>query len=147
MRRPIRVAAALGLMLLLAACSGVRISGNALRSDLPEAQLTAVEARSFPTADRTAVIRAVAATMLEAGFVLDRVDPDGKLWGTAETDVFSFKVVATVTPRGTGTTIVRFVTDKGYGNDIIEVDDPKFYEDKFFKPLADNLGLPAAPAT
>ena len=142
-----RSIAALGLVLLLAACSGVRISGNALRSDLPPVQLTAVEARSFPTADKTAVIRAVAATMLEAGFVLDRVDPGGKLWGSAETDVFSFKVVATVTPRGAGTTVVRFVTDKGYGDDIIEVDDPKFYEDKFFKPLAENLRLPAGPAT
>lgn len=142
-----RAIAALGLILLLAACSGVRISDNALRSDLPAAQLTAVEARSFATADKTAVIRAVAATLLEAGFVLDRVDPDGKLWGSAETDVFSFKVVATVVPRGAGTTVVRFVTDKGQGRDIIEVDDPKFYEDKFFKPLAENLRLPAGPAT
>ncbi|MGE0094074.1 MAG: hypothetical protein AB7M05_11285 [Alphaproteobacteria bacterium] len=136
-----------GLALLLSACSGVRVSPNALRSDLPPAQLTAVEARDFRTADKLAVIHAVAKILLETGFVLDRVDPQGKVWASAEIYFLSFKVVATVTPRGVGTMQVRFVADKSQGSDIMEVDDPKFYDDKFFTPLAENLRLPALPAT
>jgi len=30
---------------------------------------------------------------------------------------------------------------------LYEIDDAKFYDDKFFKPLSLNLGLPALPAT
>lgn len=141
------LAAVGGLTLLLSACYGVRVSSNALRSDLPPAQLTAVEARNFRTGDRLAVVHAVAETLLETGFVLDRVDPQGKVWASAETYLQSFKVVATVTSHRVDTMQVRFVTDKKLGSDIIEVDDPKFYDDKFFKPLEAKLHLPALPAT
>jgi len=138
-RRAVCAIAALGL-LLLSACAGAQVSGSTLGGGL-------AEARSFQTADKAAIIRAVAETILEAGFVLDRVDPDGKLWGTAETDFSSFKVVATVTPRGADTMVVRFVADRGQGAAVIAIDEPQFYEDKFFKPLAENLRLPASPAS
>jgi len=115
-------------------------------SDRTPADFPLFQNRRFTIIDQAFVL-AAAKTLLETGFVLDRVDPQGKVWASAETYFLSFKVVATVTPRGVGTMQVRFVADKSQESDIIEVDDPKFYEDKFFRPLAQNLRLPAGPAT
>lgn len=131
---------AAGLALALSACA------MNSRSDLPPSQLKAVEARNFPSADKATVIRAVAETLLETGFVLDRVDPQGKVWASAETFMDSYKVVASITPRGANAMEVRFVTDRRLGANLFEIDNPKFYDDKFFKPLEKNLGLPALPA-
>lgn len=52
---------------------------GSLRSELPPAQLTAVQARIFQTVDQKAVIRAVGETVMEGGFVVDRIDPQGKV--------------------------------------------------------------------
>lgn len=52
-----------------------------------------------------------------------------------------------MTTRGANVQEVRFVLDHAWGSDLVEADDAKFYDEKFFKPLAENLGLPALPAT
>ena len=99
-------------------------------------QMRAYQSRIFDTADRNRTLRAVIATLLDLGYVINTVDADA---GTVSaTKLSALNLSVAVAPRGKKQMSVRANAQIGGG-----VDDPRFYQQYFFEPLAGAMFLDA----
>lgn len=128
------------LALPVAGCQTSNQSHVMLSTKSP-VELRAMQARAFDTTDRDKTLRTVIATFQDLGYGIDKVEPAA---GTVSaTKLAKLRMTATVYPRGQTQTMVR-------GNALVvspglerQVDDPVFYQQLFFEPLAKALFLTA----
>jgi hypothetical protein len=136
---------ALPALLALGACSGPTDRAVATED---AARLAAMQQRSFATTDRYLLVRAVTATLLSADYTIGHATPAAD---TICASKDSLRVRVTITPHSSSDLLVR--VEAWIGEDTPprdsrdEVDDPAFYQDQLFAPLAKTLGLPARPVT
>jgi hypothetical protein len=108
-------------------------------------ELRSMQERTFDTGDRNKTLRATVATLQDLGYIINKVEPPA---GTvsAQKDTI-LKLTASVFPHGTSQMAVRanaMVLIAGAKN--TQVDDPLFYQQRFFDPLAKEMALSALPA-
>ncbi|MFM7344540.1 MAG: hypothetical protein ACKO1J_04110 [Tagaea sp.] len=140
----LRAGLALGLALLLAAC---QTSGPPplIVSQKSALELRAIQSRAFDSDDRGKVLRAVIATLQDLGYTIEKVEPSaGTVTGIK---LAQLRLTATVVPRTGGNQMavranaqVRPIATALQEN---QVDDPIFYQQLFFEPLAKALFLTA----
>lgn len=128
------------MALAVAGCQTNQQSKVVLSTKSP-VELRAMQARAFETTDRDKTLRTVIATFQDLGYGIDKVEPAA---GTiSATKLAKLRMTATVYPRGQSQTMVR-------GNALVltpglesQVDDPVFYQQLFFEPLAKAMFLTA----
>jgi len=108
-------------------------------------ELRAMQERTFDTTDRNKALRSTIATLQDLGYIVNKIEPPA---GTvsAEKDTI-LKLTASVFPHGTSQMAVRanaMVLIGGLKN--TQVDDPLFYQQRFFEPLSRTIALTALPA-
>lgn len=135
------IAAVALLALSIAACSGPRDRAVSVDS-ADAARLTAMQQRSFATADRYLLVRAVTATLLSAGYAIEYAAPAAD---TIRADKDALRVRVTIAPDTGSALRVRMEARTAEGAAAHDVDDPAYYEREFFAPLSKSLGLPARP--
>lgn len=144
MRRFFAAATVLGLTLLLAACQTTQTPPPVL-SQKSAVELRAIQSRAFDSGDRAQVLRAVIATLQDLGYTIEKVEPPaGTVTGIK---LAQLRLTATVVPRAGGNQMavranaqVRPIATALQEN---QVDDPVFYQQLFFEPLAKALFLTA----
>lgn len=107
-------------------------------------ELRSMQARSFDTGDRNKTVRTVIATLQDLGYSIDKVETQT---GTVSaTKLAVLRMTVTVTPRGDNRLVVRanaIVVGKEAEH---EVDDPAFFQQRFFEPLSKAMFLSANAA-
>ncbi|MCW3476577.1 hypothetical protein [Limobrevibacterium gyesilva] len=135
------LARTLPLLLILAACA--RADNTPLMSTKSPVELRAMQSRSFATPDRAQTLRQVIATLQDLGYSLDKVEAAA---GTVTaTKLAALRMTATVIPRGTNATVVRANALVNFGGRQHQVDEPLFYQQNFFAPLAGAMLVQALP--
>jgi hypothetical protein len=100
-----------------------------------------MQTRGFEIADETKVLRTVIATLQDLGYAIDKVEPPAGTVTATKLSVLS--LTAVVHPRGTGQTVVRANAMVRMASGNTQVDDPAFYQRRFFEPLSKALFLSA----
>jgi hypothetical protein len=133
----------LAVAMMLAACQTTN-QPKLVESQKSPVELRAIQSRAFETGDREKTLRAVIATLQDLGYAIDKVEPPaGTVTGTK---LSQLRLTATVYPRGETRTIVRanatvwLPQQRGVET---QVDDPRFYQQLFFEPLAKAMFLSA----
>jgi hypothetical protein len=130
---------------ILAACES---PDSRIASDKSEREVVAMQSRSFATGDRDQVLRMVVATLSDMGYVVRSIDPDD---GSVSSLKGSMEAKAIVGVPKEGRTTVQldvFALMPDFHRGVLrQVDSPRYYQDFFFNPLAESLGLSALPAT
>jgi hypothetical protein len=112
---------------------------NLLGETESQVKLRSIQTRSFDTADRAQVQRAVISTMQDLAFVIEKADSTlGNVTGTKFHKNMIVKMTVTVRERGPKQTLVR--ANAQYG--LSAVEDPLIYQD-FFNLLSKSLFLAA----
>ena len=136
-RRPALLAA-----LLLSACAPQ--TPRPILSAKSPVELRAMQSRQFDTADRARMLRQVIATLQDLGYNIDKVEASA---GTVTaTKLAQLHLTATVIPFGAKAVVVRANALIGAAAMQHQVDDPRFYQQDFFDPLAHAMVLEALPA-
>lgn len=99
-------------------------------------QMRTYQSRFFDTVDRNRTLRAVIATLQDLGYVINTVDADAGAVSATKLSALHLSVV--VVPRGKKQMSVR--ANARIGGDV---DDPLFYQQYFFEPLAKAMMLDA----
>lgn len=99
-------------------------------------QMRAYQSRFFDTADRNRTLRTVIATLQDLGYVITTVDADAGAVSAIKLSALQMSIV--VVPRGKKQMTVR--ANARIGGDV---DDPLFYQQYFFEPLAKAMMLDA----
>jgi hypothetical protein len=133
---------AVAACILLAACQSTRQFPPNVLSSKPAVELRAMQTRAFDTSDDTKVLRMIIATLQDLGYAIDKVEPPAGTVTATKLSVLS--LTAVVHPRGTGQTVVRAnaMVRVAAGSNT-QVDDPAFYQQRFFEPLSKALFLSA----
>lgn len=130
-------------LLLIAGCKQPGVTD--VMSTKSAVELRAMQERTFDTTDRNKTLRSTISTLQDLGYVIDKVEPPA---GTVSAQKDSIlKVTASVFPHGTTQMAVRanaMVLIGGLKN--TQVDDPLFYQQRFFDPLSKTIALTALPA-
>jgi hypothetical protein len=141
--------------LALTACQAAK-QPTLIESQKSPVELRGMQSRAFETTDREKTLRAVISTLQDLGYSIDKVEPPaGTVTGTK---LSQLRLTATVYPRGETRMIVRAnATVSLPHRPITQVDDPRFYQQLFFEPLAkamflsalqvEDPGEPPAPAS
>lgn len=128
-------------LIALAACA--QSEPKPLMSAKSPVELRAMQSRAFDTADRALTLRQVIATLQDLGYSLDKVEASA---GTVSaTKLAVLRMTASVIPHGSATTVVRANAMVTVVNQRHQVDDPRFYQQNFFSPLAGAMLLEALP--
>ena len=126
------------LAIVLASCSS--LSQDVVGTSQTQVQMRSYQSRAFDEPNVEKVMRAVVATLMDLGFMIDKADLKlGTVTGTS----YNNNSVMTVTARsrdnsGGGQTIVRANAQRGYS----AIDDPRAYQN-FFNALSQSLFLAA----
>ena len=137
-RSLIRSSFAIAAAALLAAC---QTNQQAVLSTKSPVELRAIQARAFDMSDRNKALRAVIATLQDLGYNIDKVEAGA---GTVTaTKLGRLHITATVYARGETRIIVRANALVQMPNQESQVDDPVFYQQFFFEPLAKAMFLAA----
>ena len=125
--------------LLLSACAMPTTNERILDSgEESQLQKRSYQSRSFETADKEIVMRAVISTMQDLGFIIDRADLVlGTVSGT-KLDHNQIKMTVSVRPKGKEQMLVRANAQFN----LSPIEDPKQYQD-FFSSLEKSLFLTA----
>lgn len=124
--------------------SGCQTTQSHIMSEKPALELRSMQSRVFETPDRNKVYRAIIYTFQDLGYSITKVEPEA---GTVSASKLAMLwMTATVYPRGEERTIVRSnaivkmmpTAPNGY-----QVDNPEFYQQRFFEPLEKALFLTA----
>jgi len=118
---------------LFVSCSNLK--QDVIGTPQTQVQMRNYQSRTFDTPNIEVVMRAVIATMMDLGFMIDKADVQlGTVTGTS----FSNNSLMTVTVRahGSNQTIVRANAQRGYS----PIDDPRAYQN-FFNTLSQSLFL------
>jgi hypothetical protein len=133
-----------GACLFLAACAGAAQEPPIIVSKKSAVELRSVQARTFETNDKNKVLRATITTLVDCGYGITRVSADA---GTVTASkAAQLALTASVYPHGDSQTIVRANAIVNLPTQSTQVDDPQFYRDLFFEPLARTLFLDALAA-
>ncbi|MCM0019135.1 MAG: hypothetical protein NBV67_04015 [Tagaea sp.] len=143
-RKVLSMGLALGLAVLLAACQTTQ-APPLIVSQKGAVELRAIQSRAFDSNDRAKVLRAVIATLQDLGYTIEKVEASaGTVTGIK---LAQLRLTATVVPRTGGNQMavranaqVRPIATVLQEN---QVDDPVFYQQLFFEPLAKALFLTA----
>ena len=107
-------------------------------------ELRSMQSRAFDTGDKAKTLRAVIATLQDLGYTIDKTELEA---GTVSaTKLAVLRLTATVNARSVGQVVVRsnaIVKVAQQGNQENQVDDPIFYQQLFFEPLAKAMFLSA----
>jgi len=129
---------------VLAACQ--HTGQKLILSTKPAVELRAIQSRAFETTDQTKMMRTIVATLQDLGYKIDKIEPGaGSVTGTK---LSALRLTASVYPRGTTQLIVRSnaivrMPQQQQQQTESQVDDPLFYQQLFFEPLAKALFLTA----
>jgi hypothetical protein len=102
-----------------------------------------MQSRAFDTDNRNKVFRGIIATFQDLGYSVMKVEPSA---GTVTADKLArLKMTATVYPRSKDRMIVRSnaIVRLGPNSQGHQVDEPKFYQQRFFEPLSKAIFLQA----
>lgn len=132
-----RCAGTLAACVLLAACASTTERVLDI-GDQTQLQRRAYQSRTFATADKDKVLRAVISTLQDLGFVIDRADYTLGVVSATKLNVYQLKMTVSTRPRGTERTLVRANAQFN----VTPVEDPKPYQD-FFASLEKSLFLAA----
>lgn len=136
-RRTLAIAA---VCALLAACA-TKPSDEILLSKKSAVEIRAMQSRVFDTADRPKTLRTVIAMLQDIGYTIDKVEPAA---GTVSaTKLAALRVTVSIYPRGKKQTVVRSNAAARWGQQMYQVDDPAFYQQRIFEPLAKAMFLTA----
>lgn len=140
--RPVlRLVLILGTVLSLVACQTGPRAPKTIMSQKSAVELRAIQARAFETSDTGKVLRTVIATLQDLGYTIDKVEPAA---GTVSgTKLARLRMTVSVYARGTNRTVVRANAIALLKDAEGQVDDPVFYQQYFFDPLAQALFLNA----
>jgi hypothetical protein len=106
--------------------------------DETQLQKRSYQSRTFDTADKEKVLRAIISTLQDLGFVIDRADLMlGTVSGTKQ-DGNHIRITVSVRSKGTDRTLVRANAQFN----VSPIEDPKHYQD-FFSSLEKALFLTA----
>ncbi|MEW5888697.1 MAG: hypothetical protein AB1768_06540 [Pseudomonadota bacterium] len=128
------------ILLSLSLLSGCATTNQRVLDSGDETQLQkrSYQSRTFETADKEKVLRAIISTLQDLGFVIDRADLMlGSVSGT-KLDGHQIKITVSVRPKGTDRMLVRANAQFN----ITPIEDPKHYQD-FFASLEKSLFLTA----
>lgn len=143
MKPVFRLGGIVAALLVLAACQ-TATEPKLVLSEKSPVELRAIQSRAFETTDRTKTLRTVISTMQDLGYSIDKVEPAA---GTVSgTKLSQLRLTATVYPRGETQMIVRAnaIIRMPEQNQVeAQVDDPRFYQQLFFEPLAKAMFLTA----
>lgn len=131
----------LGLIVLaLSACQQPGQSKLVLSTKSP-VEVRAMQSRAFEITDRNRTLRTIIATLQDLGYTVDKVEPAA---GTVSATKLSLlRLTATTYPRGESQTMVRANAIYKLPNQDTQIDDPVFYQQLFFEPLAKAMFLTA----
>jgi hypothetical protein len=134
------------LLLLTAALAGCQATPTeqVILSTKPPLELRAMQSRVFDTEDKGKTLRAVVATLQDLGYSIDKVEP---VAGTiSATKLSLLRMSVAIYPRGEKQLVVRsnaLVIAVAGTNKQNQVDDPAFYQQRFFEPLSKAMFLTA----
>jgi hypothetical protein len=106
--------------------------------DQTQLQKRAYQSRTFDTADKDKVLRAVISTLQDLGFVIDRADYTLGVISATKLNVYQLKMTVSTRSKGKDQMLVRANAQFN----IQPVEDPKPYQD-FFASLEKSLFLTA----
>lgn len=115
-----------------------------IASKLSAVQLRSIQSRTFDTADRNQVLRAIIASMQDQGYAITKVSPEAGTVSGVKRGLL--RLTASAYPRGATQTVVRANALVPMAAGDTQVDDPAFYRDLFFEPLSRNLAIAAMAA-
>jgi hypothetical protein len=130
----------LGLTLALAACAGGP-DRPVIASKLGAVQLRSIQTRTFDTADRNQVLRAVIGSLQDSGYAILKVSPEAGTVTAVKSG--ALRLTASAYRRGETQTVVRANAVVPTGQGDTQVDDAAFYRDLFFEPLSRTLAIAA----
>jgi hypothetical protein len=134
---------ALSLIALLGACAA-GADRPVIASTRSAVELRDIQSRTFDTPDQNRVLRASIATLQDHGYAITRVSPEA---GTVTAvKAGRLRMTASAYPRGNSQTVVRANALIPVPKGDAQVDDPLFYRNLFFEPLAHTLALNAMAA-
>jgi len=142
LRTALRVLSAVAVASLLAACQ--HHEQKLVLSQKPAVELRAIQSRAFDTVDRKHTLRTVISTLQDLGYTIDKVEPEAAT--VTGTKLSVLRLTAAIYPRGEKQLIVRSNAQvKLQAAAMVEnqVDDPEFYQQFFFEPLAKAMFLTA----
>lgn len=131
------------LAFALVALPGCQTPGadQVLLSKKPAVELRAMQGRLFDTGDRAKVMRATIATLQDQGYSIEKVESSA---GSIKARKLATLIVsASVFPRGDKQIVVRANAIVATPEGQSQVDDPAFYQQRFFEPLSKALFLTA----
>ena len=102
-------------------------------------EMRAMETRVIPSSDRAQVLRTVIATLQDLGYNIDRIR--GSTGTVTATKLSVLRLSAAVSPHGPSQVAVRADAEIQVRGQFHQVDDPTFYQQDFFDPLASALLL------
>lgn len=112
-----------------------------LLSKKPAVELRAMQGRIFETGDRAKVMRATIATLQDQGYSIVKVESGAGSIKASKLAIL--EVSASVFPRGDKQIVVRANAIVKTPDGSSQVDDPAFYQQRFFEPLSKALFLTA----
>lgn len=124
-------------MLFLSGCVATMNQQVLDSGDESQLQKRNYQTRTFDTADKEKVLRAVIATLQDLGFVIDRADLTLGSVSATKLDAYQLRITVSVRQRG-DQSLVR--ANAQYN--VTPVEDPKPYQD-FFDSLSKSLFLQA----
>jgi len=135
------------LLLLLSVVSGCvpQEPPPVIMSEKTPVELRAMQSRTFETGDEEKVYRSILAVMLDLGYALSSVDADSKT--ITGTKLAQLTLTASIPASDEASTTVRANAIVKLGPQKLaqshQVDDPAFYQTRFFEPLSKALFLDA----
>lgn len=116
-----------------------------LLSKKPAVELRAMQGRIFETGDRAKVMRATIATLQDQGYSIVKIESGAG--SIKASKLYILEVSASVFPRGEKQIVVRANAIVKTADGSSQVDDPAFYQQRFFEPLSKALFLTALSET
>ena len=139
----LRVAPVILLAVLLAACQPQGQEQIILSKKSP-VELRSMQSRLFDTTDKDKALRAVVATLQDLGYSIDKIEPNAAT--VSGTKLASLRISVAIYPRGETQLVVRsnalVIVAPGTLKEN-QVDDPAFYQQRFFEPLSKAMFLAA----
>jgi hypothetical protein len=127
-------------LLGLSACQSTS-QQQVLQSTKPTLEIRAMQSRMFDTSDRSKVLRGAIATLQDLGYSIEKVEASAG--SVSARKLAALEISVSVFPRGKKQTIVRANATIRTPNGANQVDDPAFYQQRFFEPLSKSLFLAA----
>ena len=107
-------------------------------------ELRAMQSRVFDTSDKRQMLRTVVSTLQDLGYSIDKIEPTA--WTVSATKLAALRMSVAIYPRGQSQLVVRSNAVVARAPGALQknqVDDPAFYQQRFFEPLSKAIFLRA----